>query len=477
LTRLNEETKAEEAITQQLIKNIQLQQSEALEYEGADTVRLTAIGKELSLIGDELKYIENNRQTVAEYDKDKRELFDLADKFRSDKKIYESRLDSERQRYELAKTKLQESVINLSDIIKRLHNDQKQIEEDLLAFDNFTQTEVYSKLDSAALIISESAKTSKRLIVLKEEINDKTFSINSRLNDLRAATQKFLSNFSAENIFGFKTNPIEDNDFFRFAENLKEFLEEDKIAEFEKRTNERFASLIFQIGKETTDLVSKEAIIQKVISDINKDFEERNFAGVIKSINLRLSPSANKIVLLLNEIRKFNDEHALSLGRSNLFSGGETEQNNKKAVGYLKTFASEITSSKLKEINLSDTFELQFKIVENDNDSGWVEKLTNVGSEGTDILVKAMINIMLLNVFKESASKRFKEFRLHCMMDEIGKLHPNNVKGILKFANDRNILLINSSPTSYNAVDYRHTYLLAKDSSNTTTVKKLITNN
>jgi hypothetical protein len=89
--------------------------------------------------------------------------------------------------------------------------------------------------------------------------------------------------------------------------------------------------------------------------------------------------------------------------------------------------------------------------VENENDSGWVEKLTNVGSEGTDILVKAMINIMLLNVFKDSASKRFKDFRMHCMMDEIGKLHPNNVKGILKFANDRNILLINSSPTSYNA--------------------------
>jgi hypothetical protein len=28
------------------------------------------------------------------------------------------------------------------------------------------------------------------------------------------------------------------------------------------------------------------------------------------------------------------------------------------------------------------------------------------------------------------------------MMDEIGRLHPNNVKGILRFANERNILLI-----------------------------------
>ncbi|MGL5732257.1 MAG: hypothetical protein ACRCX5_14205, partial [Bacteroidales bacterium] len=107
-------------------------------------------------------------------------------------------------------------------------------------------------------------------------------------------------------------------------------------------------------------------------------------------------------------------------------------------------------------------------------DSGWVEKLSNVGSEGTDVLVKAMINIMLLNVFKERASKRFSDFKLHCMMDEIGKLHPNNVRGILEFANQRNILLINGSPTSYNAVDYKYTYLLMKDAKNITVIKRLI---
>ncbi|MBK0380019.1 ATP-binding protein [Mucilaginibacter segetis] len=477
LNKLSEDIKSEDIQVQTRINDLHLQASKALEHAGADTMRLNAIDTEFVAIVEELQFIENNRQTVSEYGKDKRELFDLIDKFKSDKKIYENQLATERQRHEIAKGKLQELVIKLNHIIADLDASQRKIDEDILAFDHFSQTEVFSKLDPAALIVSESVRTTRRLKDLIDEINDKSFSVRDKLDDLRTSIQKFLSHFSLANIFGFKTNLIETNDFFLFAENLKEFLEEDKISEFEKRTNERFASLIFQIGKETTDLVSKEATIQKVISDINKDFEERNFAGVIKSINLRLSPSANKIVMLLSEIRKFNDEHALSLGKSNLFSGNETEQINKKAVGYLKNFASEIASSKLKEINLSDTFELQFKVVENDNDSGWVEKLTNVGSEGTDILVKAMINIMLLNVFKESASKRFKDFRLHCMMDEIGKLHPNNVKGILKFANDRNILLINSSPTSYNAVDYRHTYLLAKNNKNVTTVKKLITNN
>ena len=90
-------------------------------------------------------------------------------------------------------------------------------------------------------------------------------------------------------------------------------------------------------------------------------------------------------------------------------------------------------------------------------------------------LVKAMVNIMLINVFKSQVSKKFGDFKVHCMMDEIGKLHPQNVKGILEFANSKNILLINSSPTTYNVSDYRYTYLLDKDSKSRTIVRPLIT--
>jgi hypothetical protein len=62
------------------------------------------------------------------------------------------------------------------------------------------------------------------------------------------------------------------------------------------------------------------------------------------------------------------------------------------------------------------------------------------------------------------------------MMDEIGKLHPNNVKGILQFANDRNIYLINGSPTENNAVNYKHIYKLEKDDKSFTRVKRILTN-
>ena len=84
---------------------------------------------------------------------------------------------------------------------------------------------------------------------------------------------------------------------------------------------------------------------------------------------------------------------------------------------------------------------------------------------------------VIFNVFKEKVSRKFGDFKIHCMMDEIGKLHPNNVKGILDFANCRNILLVNSSPTTYNVEDYRYTYLLSKDGHSNTQVVPLLTYN
>jgi hypothetical protein len=149
---------------------------------------------------------------------------------------------------------------------------------------------------------------------------------------------------------------------------------------------------------------------------------------------------------------------------------------NNKAVDYILDLMKYLKEDiSRKSMTLSDLFDLEFRVVENDNDTQWTSKLSHVGSEGTDTLVKAMINIMLINVFKSQVSKKFGDFKVHCMMDEIGKLHPQNVKGILEFANSKNILLINSSPTTYNVSDYRYTYLLDKDSKSRTIIRPLIT--
>ncbi len=471
---LEQELLARRQETEARIAAVKQQQTKDLQLEGADVIRLADIERELAAINLELGFINENRDRVAEYNKDKRELLDNADAYRTEKRLKENQLENEQEKYNLQKQKMHQEIDVFAAEIKELDARLSIINEGINSFSGFKQTDHYKQIAEFDGIPYEGGDSNHDLKTLIDALSGKIYTILERYNDLQSSINKFLGNFSSQNIFNFKTNLVEREDFIAFAEMLYEFLEEDKILQYEKRLNERFATLIRQIGKETNELTSKGGEIQKVITEINRDFEERNFAGVIKSIRLQLSESQNKIVALLQAIKQFNDANAMGLGVVDLFSTGDNEGQNKKAVALLKEFAKEINGRKEKEIGLPDSFELQFRIVENENDSGWVEKLTNVGSEGTDILVKAMINIMLLNVFKDSASKRFKEFRLHCMMDEIGKLHPNNVKGILKFANDRNILLINSSPTSYNATDYKYTYLLSKDSKHVTTVKRLI---
>lgn len=450
-------------------------QKTEMKNKGADTERITVIEIELSQIESKLIFIENSRDTVAEYNKDKRELFDKETEFKTQKSLLDKQLETEQSKHNQTREKLQNEIGDYNSEIASLKKRLESFVADWEAFKDFKKGEIFETIEteiSGFSGINESEKSVKEII---DELKRNHYNSKDRLTELQEAVNKFSGNFQENNIFSFKTKFIDRNDYLEFAELLKEFIEEDKISEYIKRVEERFAHIIRQIGKETGELISKEGEIHGVITEINKDFVARNFVGAVKSMELRTVPSANRIFQLLVEIKKFNDENVYSIGQPNLFSTGNDTSKNEKAVSLLKQLVKEMGSYKEKEITLSDSFELQFRIVENDNDTDWVEKLTNVGSDGTDVLVKAMINILLLNVFKERAAKRQKDaFRLHCMMDEIGKLHPNNVKGILKFANERNIYLINSSPTSYNAADYKYTYILVKDARSITSVKRIV---
>lgn len=457
-------------------QNMQSRRQGELEGKGVNTSRIKAIDDRIEILQADLNYIEKMRDVVAEYKKDKRELIDKTDEYKGRKVLLEQQYQNETEKQRLQKHTFSTEIALMDEMMQQVNMQLQQAEEDNKVFMQFQATEAYLSTEAAYKEIKDIYKTDKRCKLLIDDFNRSYYNAIKRLDDLKEAANNFLGNFSQQNIFSFNTSLSYKQEYQEFAEQLNDFVNNAKIDEFEKRINERFATIIHSLGKETGILMSKGGEIQSVINNINKDFDNKNFVGAIKKIELRLNESQNKVVNLLLSIKRFNDEHSFDIGGMNLFSTVDQTSKNKKAVDLLKQLGKAISESKKDVIALSDSFELQFRVEENQNDTGWVEKLSNVGSEGTDVLVKAMINIMLLNVFKEGASKRFKDFRLHCMMDEIGKLHPNNVKGILQFANDRNILLINGSPTETNALDYRHIYKLEKDTNRFTKIKRIITN-
>ena len=457
---------------------IQNRKNKELSDKGADTKRLNEIDSKLKDIEAKLGFIESNRTLVERYRYDKEQYLDKINDFKQQKQQLDRQLELESSKYEKQNAEISNELSEIQLIVQELDSQLKRIQEDIKLFAEFQNTECFKSIADYFGNLNLNLPTEKRVKTLIDEVKSIHYEkLHNRKDELRNTATDFLGKFSENNIFKFKKVIPNESALLAFAEMLSDFVEERKIERIEKEVNERFAFIVSTIGTETGNLLAQSGEIQKIITKINNDFVERESigAGVIKKIELRVEDSKNEIVQLLMMIKKFNDENSLEFGEPNLFSSGNQDKKNKDAVDLLKQFVKKINDGKRDFISLSDSFELKFRIEENQNDTGWVEKLSNVGSEGTDTLVKAMLNIMLLNVFKESVSKRVKDFRLHCMMDEIGKLHPTNVRGILKFANDRNILLINGSPIENDALAFSHIYKLNKDTESMTRVNLLIT--
>ena len=443
-----------------------------LHGKGMNTATLDGYRRRIAELQQELDFIRKNRDTVAVYRNDKVELLDQEPSVKQERKNKAETLSLLENKYQQRRERLNLQMGLAQDKLSKLQAEQKTLENGLNAVKAFRGNETLCPLGSSEV---EEKTTTKSCLVIVEELKSQIILSIESLNNFKRQAQQFLGQFSAHNTFHFNVSPVTEDEFFDFASNLCEFVENDKISEYQKRISGRYTDIILRISKEVSDLTRRESDIRKTINDINRDFEERNFAGVIREIALRPLDTTDQLMLLLLRIKKFSEENQFNMGEMDLFATESRQDVNAKAVKYLFAFMKGLLDEpNRKQLQISDTFKLEFRIKENDNDTGWVEKIANVGSDGTDILVKAMVNIMLINVFKEKASKKSGEFKIHCMMDEIGKLHPNNVKGILDFANRRNILLVNSSPTTYNVEDYKYTYLLSKDSKARTKVVQLI---
>ena len=453
------------------LETLSKERSRELSGQGADTSALARCEEEIKALKARLEKIAANKETLFSYRKDKEELLDKRDELQAQKTKVEGKKTSLSERYKLRRRKEEDALERCTQAMQELNENLRRLKEGLSEADDFEKSNSLPLLPEGRE--SKTEKTCRQLIDLIHRVLSEKRNLESAFSQ---SVNAFTAHFSPGNIFGFKTDNRTDEEYRSFAASLAEFLESDKIEEFRRRTSGHYTDLLVRISHEMDEVSRNSSEIAGIIKDINYDFKEKNFIGAVKSIELRQVESADKMVLLLQQIKVFADEHGFDLEQVNLFSGASRDENRSAAVRLLLSLMKLLTGEHAMRprLTLSDTFQLQFRITENDNDTGWVEKISSVGSDGTDVLVKAMVNIMLINVFKERVSGRFSDFRIHCVMDEIGRLHPRNVKGILEFAGARNIFLVNGSPVPFNVADYRHTYLLNKDEGNHTVIRPLL---
>lgn len=437
------------------------QQKAELAGKGVDMNLHAQYRKALGNLKALLVRIENERSIVFRYHDAEQNLFAKEPEIRKTIKDIEQQLTMMRQRYEDKRARIEKKCKAMEERQKIVLKELTHRRDGLNLYRQMAENEhlVPDTYLSDDKMIKTNLDCQQLLSQLRGTVNQKHESIG-RLKEIVVG---FNRNFKPQNAFHFNTMPVTDNDYLQIAVDLQDFMDNNKIEEFRRRTSEHYKDILGRISTEIGSLMKRRSDVDGVILDINRDFVEKNFAGVIKSIELRANESSDKLMQLLMSIHDYAVENALSIGELNLFSSNNRDEVNRKVVDYLKSLSHQLQNEPNRpSVSLGDAFRLQFRVKENDNDTNWVERINNVGSDGTDILVKAMVNIMLINVFKKKAARKSGDFIVHCMMDEIGRLHPNNIKGILQFANSRNIYLINSSPTSYNPYDYRYTYLLSK---------------
>lgn len=452
---------------------LKARRDEELKGAGVDVSALNECEQEMKQCREQLAFIDSSRSLCIAYQLDKKELFDREEEFRQQHKDLETKKGALLKKYGKHMLQLEEKLNAEKAAGAQTASEIEQCRKGFEKLEQFRASELFP----AELQNTKESCTMQPALSLLDEIHD-CITQRMGINDkFKKAVNVFKADFGQGNIFNFKTVLNSDEEYMDYAADLEEFVEQDKINDYRGRTSDRYLEILQRLSREMGELSGYSSEVEKIIREINYDFKEKNFVGAIRSIEIRSSNTGDKMVQLLQKIKDFTDENEFQMGEANIFSEESGRYNvNREAVRYLEDFMNALNAAPSRQsLLLSDTFQLQFRVIENDNDTGWVEKIANVGSDGTDILVKAMVNIMLINVFKEKVSRKFGEFRIHCMMDEIGKLHPNNIKGILDFANSRNILLINSSPTTYNVSDYRYTYLLSKDTAAKTLVQPLIT--
>ena len=302
---------------------------------------------------------------------------------------------------------MQEQLDRLDKELKETDNAVRDLHANLDAYAKIAAYDWYKPhqdiLGDTGRAAAREITPRKSCIELIEELGRDENQFLQLQTGLRKEINLFTGHFDEDNTFKFATKFNDDWEYLRFAEELNDFIRENKINEFIRRINNEHSDVFKRISMDTSMLTASEKDIHDIISRVNKGFQTCNFVGVIQRIEMKVEESSNRVVNALRAIRKYYNEHAHDLAPgTNLFSSENEQLVKQEAIALLRDFIKEIHAYRYDTIRLYDSFELRFRIVENNNDTGFVEKLSNVGSEGTDILVKAMINIMGSNHCKVS---------------------------------------------------------------------------
>lgn len=342
-------------------------------------------------------------------------------------------------------------------IIESLKQKQKNIREleyQIKRCEEFENSATFNDCINCGIkyIDKQSAQSSEDISLLVQKIDN----LASKYRNYYETVQKLLSRVSS--IFDNSLNITKKLDALDTAYDLKEYFETNKIENAKGLLSQNLNQILKSIVEQYDKLLESQGKIQTLISKITKIFQEIKI-GVIDTLALRYQKTNNKIIETFLAIKEQNEQSVLSFSSDSLFASS-SNNSNKEIIELLKKLVDLIDYESISQIDIEDSFILEFRVVENGNDSKYVQSLDMVGSNGTDVLVKSMIYVAMLHIFKEKLTK--KELSFQVVLDEVGILSQKYLKELIEFANKKAIMFVNGAPDEKLIGTYKQVSLISK---------------
>ena len=453
------------------LEEIEKQEQDALKKEGIDVELVETYKRKIDEIEKTLKEIGKISDIVQQYRVHKREYFDKLDENRSRLGRFQIELDEKnrelqamKMEYEAQKRELLTSIQNFEKSYQDICNDLKEVDDQILS-------ELLQKHKKR--VVDPSDETLNSLI---KRIHTRNNQAQKIIDNIRAQQDILYRDIGASNSLDLAVRYGSDKkSVLTAAGELKSFVDDGKIDQFKEEVSSLFALTINQLSKQTEDLLDARQEVNRVVNKIRLMLRDLEGISVIDSIDLRTQYSHNRILQKLEQLQTLGEEYDFT-GRNNLFNYDKPQLNgHNRAIQLIKELRSELDRSGKSELRLDDTYTLEIRAIENGNDTGWQVSLDEVGSNGTDVMIKTIVNVALLAIalgLKHNKTEEDETY-FHCILDEIGVLHPTYLKELIAFANAKRIRFLNGAPNQQLVSRFKRIYLLT-NKGNKTMIRPLL---
>lgn len=434
-------------------KKVELEKQEKnykdlLKNRNIDIKKLELLENEILKLRNKLKEINSYYEEIVLYENDKKEYFQNESEKRKEQKILKDEFLKVEDEYLKQKD---ENILNFEKLTQKINKLEKTNiakNSDLNNILNFERKPTFQRYKTLGFEYKDNG-------TIKENIQDIIDSLDTLRENEKNGYDKIQNQISKlnhlfDNTLGIK-RVLDDIDT---AYILKDYFEQNSINQSKGLLGDNIDKIIKYIVSNYDKLLDSQGQIKTLISKITKLFSSINIS-VIDSLELRYQESNNKIIEIISKIKSENEENSFGFG-ANLFSTSNDANN---LVKILRDLVDIIEYENISKVDLEDSFILEFRVVENGNDSKWLNSLDMIGSNGTDVLVKSMIYVAMLHIFKTQSTK--KELIIQVVLDEVGILSQRYLKELIDFANKYGILFVNGAPDEKLIGTYKRVSLIS----------------